>query len=159
MKTSSKILKAKVLSAFRFHKRYLYCATEVGRYEADIMLANDKELVEIEIKISKVDLRNDLLKSKHSIYKNLESRHRQHIPNKFYFAVPPELTKEAIKLVKGTVYGVIEVSHQKPTRRRHGITIVLKAKTIHEYKNNKLKDKLLMRMGSELCRFHLKHLD
>ena len=63
----SKQLKTEVLKYWRFTRQgYLLCATEVNTYWgiADVMVANDKEIIEIETKISFKDFLKDFTKVK-----------------------------------------------------------------------------------------------
>ena len=109
-------IKTKVLHYWRFTRNgYNYIATEAGKFKSDVLVSNEKEIIECETKISKADLKKDFIKKKHEIYKKPTTWYSQWLPNKFYFAVPEDLVKEALALTEETNYGVIEVSSKKFT--------------------------------------------
>jgi len=94
---------------YRFKRQYDYVATEVDlgvpfiNYGniADLAVCNDKELIEIEVKISLKDFKADFKKLKHEVYRGAEpdflkreyikKKYNYITPNKFYFAIPNEL--------------------------------------------------------------------
>lgn len=140
-------VKSKLLAYWRFKRRYQFIATECGTYNADILIANDKEIIEVEVKVSKSDLKNDFKKRKHKIYANGKSKW---IPNKFYFGVPIELEDYAKELCEGTPYGVIRVQDGKYSPYRDFCKISKKAKKLTTKLNEELIHKIVLRMGSEL---------
>jgi hypothetical protein len=108
-----------VLSNFRFKKQQI-CADEVGFYlgNTDVSVWHEGYLTEIEIKISKSDLRQGEKKKmeKHNLYRTLPpgSEKRYSIPHYYYFCVPSELVEEA-KTEAGCLngnYGVLEYRRQ-----------------------------------------------
>ena len=155
---NSKEIKTKILHYFRIHKRFYYLASEASRFESDILISNGTTIFEIEIKCSKSDLLADFKKKKHVTYKNPSKHYLSLMPNRFYFAVPPELTQDALNLVKDTKYGVIEVSEAtlKVTKFIKYCKIVKEAENLKEGLSKKLLHKLLLRMGSELLRLRIK---
>ena len=152
-------IKTKTLHYWRFTRSgYNYIATEAGKFKADILVSNEKEIIECETKISKSDLKNDFKKKKHGVYKKPSSWYTKWIPNRFYFAVPKELVDLAKELVKDTPYGVIEVSDKKISKRKKEVycSIVKSAKIIQPKFKEKLHKQLIMRESSELVRLRLK---
>lgn len=167
-------IKVKVLHYFRFIKRFLLISTEAGYYESDILVSNNtpfrnkkhnQEVIEVEVKVSRTDLRNDFKKKKHKVY---ASNSVVLTPNRFYFAVPKELVEYAIELCKNLPYGVIEVSDVefRPTkyvrkvekvmgqRSKAGAYIFVRksAKLIHKTYPYQLDRYIINRMGSDLIR-------
>ena len=99
---------------YRFEKQFPYVATECLKY-SDINALNDKCLVEVEVKISKSDLKAEFKTAgnKHTkhfiLYCNPSCRPLAIIPNYYYICVPEELKKDAIDIVKeiNPKYGVL----------------------------------------------------
>ena len=68
MSINSNYCKAALFSYFRFGKQVKCIASECGRYNSDILLVHKNKLVEVEIKTSKQDFKNDFKKYKHKFY-------------------------------------------------------------------------------------------
>lgn len=103
---TSKHIKHAVMSYFRFQRQML-CASEC--LCMDVCAISDKDVHEVEVKISKSDLWNgEKRKFKHSDYKLSVGGHR-YAPTKFSIAVPEELLLEAKLWVSKTnpKYGII----------------------------------------------------
>lgn len=152
-------LKTKLLHYWRFTRdNYNYIATEVGKFKSDVLVSDEKEIIECETKITRVDLRNDFAKKKHQIYKNPTPWYAKWLPNKFYFAVPEDLVAYAVELVEGTNYGVIEVLSKPFTKNRKEsyCRIVKPAKTMQPIFKDKLHRQIVMRSSSELIRLRIK---
>lgn len=98
---TSKTLKAEALAWLRFGKQLPYIATEAGRWNADVLGANTKMSVEIEVKISKSDLQREFRskKAKHYLYANADGQQTRNVPNYFYFYVPEEMEEYALGIV------------------------------------------------------------
>jgi len=151
-------IKTKVLHYWRFTRNgYNYISTESGKFKSDILISDEKEIIECEVKISKTDLKNDFKKKKHDIYKKPSKWYSQWIPNKFYFAVPKELTQDAVDLVINTKYGILEVSDKIINKRRKEVycRIVKAAGVIQPNFKKKLHKQILMRCSSELIRLRI----
>jgi hypothetical protein len=150
-------MKAIILHYFRFQysKMCYYIATEAGGYNADVFLLNDDESIEIEIKISKTDLRNDNKKQKHIKYKNHSTNEYSQHPNKFYFAVPFALVDEA-RIISEEInpkYGILCIHDGR-------VNIAKTAKKMHKDKpSNMTKKVIAKRMASELINLRLEHYD
>jgi len=158
MKSSE--LKTKVLHYWRFTRSgYNFIATEAGKFKSDVLVSNGKEIIECETKISREDLRNDFKKKKHDIYKNPSKWYASWVPNKFYFAVPENLTQYAVELTEESPYGVIEVSSSLlGTRKKDVFCKIIKSATAIQPKfNPKLHKQIIMRGSSELIRMRIKH--
>lgn len=152
--------KIKVLHYFRFRRRFKFIATEVGRFNSDILVSDEDRIMEVEIKCTMPDLKNETKKRKHSIYAKLTPYYKKFIPNYFFFAVPESLLKKTIKYLEDyPTYGVISIS-EKEIKSKNDVycKIVKRPKQIHRCFNLKLHDQILLRMGSELIRGRLKEL-
>lgn len=148
--------KTKLLAYWRFERRFPYVATECGPYESDVLIADGKQTIECEVKVSKADLIKDKKKKKHAIYG--KARTRKTVPNKFYYAVPSELVSEAKKEVEDTPYGVIEIKDteiKKVKKRGVYCSIVVSAKPLTKTYSGRLERSVILRMGSELIRARL----
>ena len=132
---NSKIIKTALMCHYRFEKQFPYVATECLKY-SDINALNDRCLVEVEVKISKSDLKAEFKTAgnKHTkhfiLYCNPNCRPLAIIPNYYYICVPEELKKDAIDIVKeiNPKYGVLVCSYiggsykivcAKPARKLH----------------------------------------
>ena len=158
---NSSEVKTKTLHYWRFiRKDYNFIATEVGRFNSDVLVANNKEIIACEIKVSKYDLKNDLKKKKHSIYKKLNKYYFKWIPNKFYFAVPSNLISYAKEIVENTEYGILEVLDKNivSNKKVSYCKIVKKAKKLHKEYNLALHKQIILRESSELIRLRIKNL-
>lgn len=153
-------IKTKVLHYLRFKRDYSLVATEAGKKKknnADVLASNFKDIVEVEVKISKSDLKNDFQKMKHARY---ASPRTQYTPNRFYFAVPKDLVEVALELTEGTKYGVMEVS-DKPLKnytKESYVTVKKAAQVLKEKYCKKLEHEMLMRLSSEMLRLRMKYL-
>lgn len=153
---------SKILQYFRFNRRCFWIATEVGLYNADILLMSRNKFIEIEVKVSYEDFKNDFKKSykrygtnkkKHEIYANATS---PWVPHYFYYGMPDELIERCLPVLKNTIFGLISVDSLElvPYEREYHCTIVKKAKLLHnkivDTNNSLLQEAILKRMGSEL---------
>ena len=154
-------VKTKVLHYWRFTRnKYNFIATEVGKFNSDILVSNEKEIIECEIKISKEDLIKDFKKKKHSIYKKPTPWYSKWIPNRFYFAVPTSLIEFTLNFVENTDYGVIEVFDKKISNKKKEVycRIIKSARVIQPQFKEKLHKQIYMRSSSELIRLRIRYL-
>lgn len=95
------MMKATLMAWCRFKKGMRYVASECGAFNSDVLAANEKEMIEIEVKVSTYDLKVDFNKNKHHYYHKCSQNgyKERHIPNKFYFAVPKSMEEEALKII------------------------------------------------------------
>lgn len=147
-------LKTAVMAYYRF-KKMSVCADEV--FNADVLVDTGKEIIEIECKISKSDLRADSKKSKHNEFKD-PLKKKWSIPNKFYICVPTELVEEAKIWTEevNPAYGVIELSN---TKYEHWVKytmgwenmlyFVKKAKPLHKEYHSK-QERIALRLSSKI---------
>lgn len=155
-------MKTKVLSFFRFggySTRMTFVATEAGPFNADVLVSDgEKDIIEIETKISWADFKSDFKKRKHAYMKSSWQAYRKGmkprrwLPTKFYFAVPKVLVPKAIEAVKGTPYGVLGVLRGQTTKKDNGdrwCRIFVRAKPINTV-CPKLLHRLQLRASSEL---------
>jgi len=153
---TSKEIKTKALHFFRFRRQYKYIATEAGKWESDILVSDEREIIEIEVKVNLADFKNDFKKKKHQVYLSPTTYHKNFIPNKFYFCVPEELEKESLDLLKNSSYGLLVCLGGVITKKGTFIKKVKKAELLKEGVSKKLLHSLILRMGSELIRFRIK---
>lgn len=149
------LLKAEGMAWLRYVRKLHYVATEVGRYNADILAASDHSCVEIETKVSRADLRADFRKPKHGVYA-LTPTAAKMVPNRFYFLVPAALRDEALKIIaeQAPRYGLLVYEDQREHRAMLGRRLVVAkaADWLHrEPPKPKMLRALLLRMSSELA--------
>lgn len=161
-KLTSTDLKLALLEYFRF-KRQAICVDECQN--VDIMIDTGKEIIEIETKISKSDLKADLKKTigrtkKHDAYANPRSNSWLK-PNKFYFCVPDYLEEFALKFAKdiNPKYGVFvfdsEIHNRQLSRGHYSshvnfLRVSRKGRKLHDRYNEKLKWQIALRASSKL---------
>ena len=151
-------LKTAILCHYRYRQRRKYIATEVGTFSADVIVANDKDMHEIEVKTSISDFRNDFKKEKHNIYCRLGSRYSIWIPNKFYFAVTPALKDFALKYLQNYPQYGLYVVNTHIFLKEGKIEIAKPARYIHRNPvSPKIYELLLFRMSSEIAIHYLKN--
>lgn len=158
---NSVAVKTAVLCFCRFAKRYEYISTECGEFSADVLASNGKELMEVEVKVSKADFNRDFSKRKHRIYARPDEpvspySVRDWIPNKFYFAVPEHLKDAVLEVLKGDYqkYGLMVVGEG---RIDQAVTVVKKAQPLHSRPIlPAVLRKILLRCTSDLCHFYMK---
>ena len=167
MEVTSNVIKCAIMSFYRFKKGYLCCSElSYGYGIADVIAINDKtgEVIEIEIKISKSDLLNEgkHKEAKHKALKESElyedNPYPTYTPNKFYFAVPTYLVKEAKEYCLGMNkdYGVLEFdsihSHKLP---EHSIFYRKSAYKLHKaFVGGFFKENLIKRVCNDNIVFY-----
>lgn len=141
---------------YRF-KRLCMCASECLR--SDVMVLQEKYVIDIEVKISKLDLRHwETRKRKHELMKCNKSEEFDYKPNKFYIAVPEYLYQEAKKWVQKTnkKYGIIICS-----KRKHypfPISIKKEAILLHTRIKENIMNEILFRVCAENIELIKKYL-
>lgn len=141
-KLSSFDLKLALMEKYRFQQQQIV-AEECN--DCDILSDNGKIITEIEVKMSKSDLKAEdnkrlFRKPKHVLYANSKA---WIVPNKFYFCVPSYMTEFTIEYAKSlnSKYGVIEFDDKKfldklPNKRysNHGtfVRVVKRAGKLHD---------------------------
>jgi hypothetical protein len=150
-------LKTLGLCWLRFGKQYSFVATEAGYWSADVLGTNGKQVIEIETKISKHDLKADIKKHKHYHYKCAKFQS----PNRFFFLVPENLAEEAAAQAESInpAYGVLTTTLDFPRYGYHmhkTVKCFKKAKHIHQKPPDpKFLLYIAKRMSSELCGYHI----
>ncbi len=147
----AEIIKTQILKEYR-KRQYYICATEVdtGIEIADVLLMNDKEIIEIEIKLTWPDFLADFKKPKHIIPPN--KSHLKYIylkANRFYFCVPSPLKEKCVNYLNENhyEYGLI-VSNEY-------ITQIKRCKRLKELDFNEqesIKKQIIRRATSELIK-------
>lgn len=159
MKLHSSHLKTLGMCWLRFGKQMPIVATEAGHWNADVIGINATESIEIETKVSKQDLRIDHHKVKHGYFKL--AGNKDLIPNRFFFLVPEPLEAAAIEecLKVNPDYGVLVAMSDLNYGDYHihkSLRCVRRAKPLHDsLPTERLRLKIVRRMSSEICGFHL----
>ena len=161
-KITSKHIKAALLANFRFVKQYPIIATEAGAYQADVIALNPliNKYIEVEVKISKSDLLNDLKKLKHHYYKINQG---DFIPHQFYYCVPAELVDTALEMIKDLPYGLIKHRglkyHRNCRMTEKAVVIIKRAKKLHDGKiQDDVRVTIEHRMASQLAQYAIKEM-
>jgi len=144
-KITSTHIKIAVMSYFRFKRQWL-CASEC--LNSDVIAITNKDVIEVEIKISKSDLwHGEAKKGIHCHLKNPDHYYRWMLPTKYYICVPEYLIEEAKKWVEvtNTKYGILEYRHDKYNK----IFTLKTAKRIHERIKPEFTHATMMRVCSE----------
>lgn len=152
-------MKYQALYWLRIKQRCMFIATEAGEFSADVLGINEEKMIEVEVKVTMQDFKNDFKKYKHDRYSGYWSDGVcQWVPNRFYYAVPEKMVP-AVKqflLEKSELgsfskreklkdYGIIQLE---------GWEVIKRAGWLHKNKpTNRVKCALALRMGSELLRF------
>jgi hypothetical protein len=149
-------LYVEALCWLRFGKKLPYVCTEGGYWNADVLGLNDKFSVEVEIKVSKADLKRDFATktSKHYLYGNAGESPSRQVPNYFYFFVPSELEAEAVAIVseKAPKAGVAVFDTASTARAGDRTRVARRPTKLHDKEPSvNFKETVLLRMGSELC--------
>lgn len=146
-------MRTKCLEWLRLQHRCAFIATEVGSFSADVFGVSETRQMEIEIKVSMADLKQDFRKYKHNYYNGEQYGSNYQLdwhPTHFYFAVPQEILAEAKEYISkhqfGLKYGLLCIDtmevHKNPKR-------------LHDRESSsKVKFAMALRMGSQLIRFH-----
>ncbi len=147
-------IKTKILHYYRFHRKFIHIATEIGPFHSDVLVSNKKEIIECEVKTCLPDLKNEFNKKKHLFYSRLINL--DYIPNKFFFALPENLIEHAKPLIKNYPYGIIKVSDEILRLRKPAYCSIIKnAKPIRLGFPIKLHNKIVLRESSELIRLRM----
>ena len=160
-KTTSFDLKLALLQYFRFRRQWL-CVDEFRG--ADIIVDTGKEIIEVEVKITKSDLINGERKKqrKHVAYKQGRSHMMNH-PNKFMFCVPENLVDVTLGWANelNENYGVIGFDVEGYERAIKGgwfflhcdrIRVAKSAKQLHTNYSNALRWAIAKRTSSKIVR-------
>ncbi len=156
---NSNKLKTEGLCWLRYSKKMDIVATEVGHWNADILGFNEKLCIEVEVKVSRSDIRAEFRnkRPKHSYYK---SEHVSHwTPNYFYMLVPASLAEYAVEVLaeNNPKYGVISLPDTEaigvPGKK---LTVVKKAQRLHSKPPDvNIRKATELRASSGLCGLYL----
>lgn len=146
-------LKNAVLEYYRFARRYYLCATEVRfrHHVADILVMNEKEIIDIEIKVSYTDFLADFKKRKH---KKIQEQYSYLYSNKLYYCVPANIKEQCLLYLttNNKPYGLLSYSYGK-------IAVIKQSKKINDLPKSVvagIKHKIILRLSSEMV-FLRKH--
>lgn len=156
------------LSWLRFGRQLSYVASEYDVWagkRADVFGANERESVEVEVKVSRMDLLRDFERKpwKHDRYREgSRGAMGARTPNRVYFAVPLRLKDAALEVLakEAPTYGLITLGEDEhgyyaelPWKR---LRVVRSAKWLHRDPPAKsLIEDLTHRMASEVATFHI----
>lgn len=148
-------LKNEALCFLRYGKRLPIVCTEAGRWNADVLGVSPAQSIEIEVKISKADLRSEFhnKRGKHWVYANADKQ-LTFVPNFFYFMVPQSLRESALPILAEHMPKAGLIVHQPDNNLLDGrnCAIIKPAEKLRDGKPSwKLIRVALLRMGSELC--------
>ncbi len=138
-------IKYALMCYFRFKRQWI-CASEC--LNNDVMAITDKDVIEVEIKINKYDLWNgEAKKRKHNYYKIMPSWFQDYHANRFSLCVPEDLYEEAKKWIEITNknYGI----YLYKENIGNAMLTAKAPKTLHDYKSEDLRKKIMMRVCSE----------
>lgn len=153
-------IKLELLKYYRY-KRNCICATEFALFSgvSDIIVYDlKKNLIDIEVKISKSDFKADFNKDKHRIFNKTINRYKSKtMPNKFMFCVTEDLKEFALEYLKDyPLYGLLVIEENIYRNKvYYNIKTVKRAKKLHNKPIDKklLTDKFLLKLNSEvICR-------
>ena len=166
-------IKYYVMKYYRIERQMPIVCTEChvfGSFIADVIAADDKEVIEVEIKNSYSDFSADFdhKQAKHTAYLNttlqvtgavgtndLTKRQTLYIPNRFFYAATPDLAKEIQPQLVGLPYGLIVVDPKNPKwNLNSSIKIVKQASKINQAYPTTIKKNALARMSSEIINLY-----
>lgn len=155
----SKVIKYALMSYWRYKRQYVV-GTEVNC--ADILADNGKESLEIEIKVTKNDLKNEIRnkKGKHDRYKDpmresvYDYKGITTVPNKFWVCVVPDMVDFTLDFVNdlNLKYGIIVCSGP------YNVRILKSAKKLHTIHNPIHQELIYRRNASELMTYYEKEM-
>lgn len=167
MNLTSIEIKALVMYYYRFIRHWPLVATEVGvldNFFADVIGACDKEIVEVEIKVSLYDFEQEFKskQKKHDAYlnelvnpgKKLPDPVYKLMPNRMFYAVESHLVKEVFNIVNGTPYGVMEITRDF----NNPVKVIRPAGKLHHGFPTRLWDRTVQRCSSELTSMYFGQL-
>jgi hypothetical protein len=138
--------------------------TEAGYWNADVIGADDKRCIEVEVKKSRADFLNDFRSKvfKHKTYANLAPDGISiWSPAFFYYFVPQELGSGCLATldemgIKHAGLATLDMSSLKAYSAGKHVTVLRRAPRLHNKKPHpKLVRSIQMRMGSELTTLRL----
>lgn len=159
----SSTLKAAALAWLRYGKRMPIVCSEVGKWNADVLGVSKSSSIEVEVKISKSDLKQEFKTkaSKHYLYENCRDD-SPNVPNYFYFMVPATLEEAACEVVgTNAPKAGIAIYHADSADRRldHRVEIVKKPKKLKNgAPSRSLVSAAVLRASSELCGLYAANL-
>jgi hypothetical protein len=169
-------LKLAALHWLRFQKQLNYVATECGHWSADVIGCDDRDLVEIEVKVSLSDLRAEFRNKveKHEYYpdplakieainktataswgKKSTNLEKCWYPTHMYFLVTKELAQDALEIVNAVCpkYGIMYFYNHRgdSSVNSHHIHVLKSARMLRKKGvAEAVRDKVASRMASEL---------
>ncbi len=154
-KITAEKLKTEVLKYWRFKRQgYNLCGTEVDTISgrADVMVCDNREIIEIEIKISKSDFMRDFKKKKFSAVCKDDLYSRVYA-NRLFYCVPAAISESCLLYLEANKlpFGLFSFDG-KLTMLKSG----KKLKTLNVVIAENIKRKILLRATSELVQLREK---
>lgn len=167
MKASSAQITSAVIAWLRFGKQmpYVIDELEVGMFRADVVGADEKQIVEVEVKVTMSDMERDFKSKghKHQRYAEQYWINLGGVPNRLYFAVPLRLKDRALESLKKSnpAYGLVVMlendtpyDYSLPAWKR--LSVAKSAKPLHANKPTpRSLLNIVKRMGSDIAHWHL----
>lgn len=152
------------LAWLRFGKKFDLVATEAGGWNADVLGMSETCSIEVEVKVSKSDLRREFSSktTKHWLYQNCDDHAVQSAPTYWYLYVPQDLADEACALADAHFPKAGVAIYDADSRALAGrrTTIRRRAQKLHERPPTATSRRsLLLRMGSELVGRYVAQLE
>lgn len=152
----SAVLKSAALGYLRYSKRLPIVCTEVGRWNADVLGISNTMAIEIEVKVSKADLKNEFKnkRAKHYMYAHGEGS--VNVPSYFYILVPETLADEAVTIVTEAApkAGVLayDTEGSGAAYNRQAVRVLKRAKKLTDRPpSREMVISAMMRCSSEVC--------
>lgn len=169
--TSSHELKTAALWWLRYRRQNTHCATEAGRWNADVVGLDGDRLVEFEVKVDRYDLRAEFVRkpgsktTKHAIYRGTQggrglyfSNHDDWAPHAYYVLVPEALKAEALSALAAFEprYGVAVYDPERGGPRwDERVVVERRAKMLHRRDvADHIAKALANRATSDLCQLY-----
>jgi hypothetical protein len=150
---------AEALAWLRFSKRCMIVATEVGTWSADVLGMNDKQSIEVEVKVSVSDLQAEFRhkEQKHWVY----AHGGNGAPNLMYFCVPEELAEKAKAILdeKAPYAGLLSYNGGKLLAGRNLVSVKRPKELRETPPTARERERAIMRMSSQLCCLSLMQVD
>lgn len=139
-------IKLEILSYFRFKRGWITVDEFQG---ADIIADTGKEIIEVEIKVSRYDLTKNEPKKQfkhHSLHHT--SRYQKLTPNRFFFCTPEKLQQTTLETIEilNPDYGLITFYENTPNY----LLTTKQAKRLHHCYDDSLRYKIALRTSSKL---------
>lgn len=134
-------IKLALMRYYRLKRRCQMCCTEFNYGFSDFIALKHGKVIEVEVKVSKADLKREKHKDKH------KTDYSDNVAHQFYFAVPSELVEDAILEAANidTRFGVIEIDSNE-----HAVFVAGISKEAKHLHNRPIQKKLITALQQRL---------